>query len=127
MKLSYIFESDLFLNDKDFEHEEEKFEYYSGEFWIDCDYAVVNGVVYDFVVVNDEIIYKDDYIPDEVLKMIERFMSDEYKIYFDELHVGIDTRVEDDELYNPDLPYIKYRGGQGYWYAHHQYKYPLNC
>ena len=130
MNVVNIYESQLYLNDDDFTDAEEKDEYYGWKFWIDSDFIIIPNYDmcrYDFYMDTDagEIIVRDDYIPDEVEEALIRFSGDNFKDYFIELNVGNHVKLEDNAEYDPKKPFIKYRGGSGYWYAHHQYKYDI--
>lgn len=124
MKVVNIYESKLYGEDTDFDCEEAKDEYYAGEFWQDCDYLYEdkeddNPVM--FVIMGDEVIvreYDDCSYEDLLLK----FAGDNYEDYFEEMTIGNHFRLEENESYDPSKPFIKYRGGSGYWYAHHQYR-----
>lgn len=122
MKIVDVYESTYFGDDNEFEHIEYKEEYYLSEFWDGSDYLVDGEKVIRFIIDWDsgEIIVNDDIeCYDEILLL---FASKRHSEFFDELMVGNDFRVEDDEKYDSSKIYIKYRGGSGYAYYHHQYK-----
>lgn len=123
MEVVYYEESKLFIEDTDFEDEEDKEEYYAGEFWQACDYLTIPGEdPISFVIMWE---YKEvlvdtlDYTS-EVEDMLLKFASDNHKDYFIEIHTGTRVNVADDPNYDPTKPYIEYRGGKGYYYYYHQ-------
>jgi len=139
MKVVDIFESDLYKNDKEFEIdnpgvleediEELKDNYYTGDFWIDCDYVYSQGdFIGRMVQVDDEIII--DYsmevdAPEGLEEQLINFYDNEIDDDFEYLDNGMFCSKEENqklwnEMINSDIG-ISYRGGSGYSYGFHKY------
>lgn len=122
-----IYESKLYEDDNDdFENEEEKQDYYTGDFWIDCDYIMKSGEVIKCVEIDGEIITDEDddnELTDDDKKLIGAFYNDELlKEYsrtnkFVELSTWPQDIEKSDAEMNAAKVAIKYRGGSGYHYG----------
>ena len=73
MNVVSVYKSKEYLKDEDFKDEDEKDLYYESDFWNDCDYLVLpsnndkkEDDRYDFVILGDEVIVRDDCIPLEI-------------------------------------------------------------
>lgn len=145
-----VFISDLYANDESFEEElllraerelyqpteedkeeaqNEKDDYYHGDFWYDCDYILrKDKETIGCIKINNEIILDqlDDYtepLSEEEEKAIIAFYDDEQfkkkknNEEFEEQSTWPHDIEESDQKMNNAHLAIKYRGGQGYYYS----------
>ena len=125
-KIVDLYNSDLFTKDSEFETEEEKEEYYSGDFWIDADYIIKKGLSIPVVGIGSEVIINEDYLEHyditlskKDIKAIEKFYSEPADLKgFKELKTFLDSDIKESEkeISNSGLG-LKFRGGKGYAYA----------
>ena len=136
LKVVEYYESKLFKDDEDFkldnpgydpeEIEKLKDNYYSGEFWNDCDRVYSKGVMIAWVVqIDNELIInriEDNELVDLEKELIN-FYDNKIKDDFNYLDNGsFCSKEENKKLYNEMINSyigIAFRGGQGYSYGFH--------
>lgn len=122
--------SECYNADDNHENEESKENYWDGEVWNDCDFVSFNDnpISHDILVmcIGDEIITYHEDLDSEMIELLERFYNDDYGSYFMELHTGNVYDFKEDVEYNPSLPKMWYRGGEGMYFYCHQYNYDIN-
>ena len=116
---------------------DKKYEYYSSDFWYDCDYIKIKWKwtfrfceVDDEIIVdstgmfNDEIVYSEDMPIDIIEKYLLLFFSDDWE---NEKYIDIDMDGMDwnaKAIWTDDIDVvIKYRGWSWYTYSFHWYSF----
>lgn len=132
-KIVNPFTSEAFQNDYEAElfeiSDEDKREYYRYDIYIDSDFISLKGKTerdISIVCIGDEILVKEACdLTDQERLMIERFYNKGFENHFQSLWVGTNIHYKDDKRYKEGYPILWYRGGSGYHFYCHQYKYKL--